>query len=88
MPSDEEISRIRRLINRITIGLDELTGEQRERVEQPATVVRQHRTLMLGMRRIRQILPDLAGAHDGDRAPCSALRHNPGRWSPVPWALP
>ena len=59
MPSDAEISRIRRLINRITTGLDELTGQERAQVEQAVTVIRRHRTVMLGMPRIRQSLPDL-----------------------------
>jgi len=59
MPSEEEISRIRRLINRITSGLDELTSEQRAQLEQAVTVVRRHRTVMLGMPRLRQILPNL-----------------------------
>jgi integrase len=59
MPSTDEISRIRRLIARITTGLDELTAAEREQVEQAVTVVRRHRTVMLGMPRIRQALPDL-----------------------------
>jgi hypothetical protein len=63
MPSEEEISRIRRLINRITISLDELTDEQREQVRQAITVIRRHRTVMLGMPRIHQILPDPRPEH-------------------------
>ena len=63
MPSEEEISRIRRLINRITSGLDELTSEQRAQLEQAVTVIRRHRTVMLGMPRVRQILPDLRPEH-------------------------
>jgi integrase len=59
MPSEEEINRIRRLIARITTGLDELTADERERVEQAVTVVRRHRTVTLGMPRIRQALPDV-----------------------------
>jgi hypothetical protein len=59
MPSTDEIRRIRRLIARITTGLDELTAAEREQVEQAVTVVRRHRTVMLGMPRIRQALPDL-----------------------------
>ena len=59
MPSDEEIRRIRRLITQIRTGLDELTPEQREHIEQAITVVRRHRSVMLGMPRIRQALPDL-----------------------------
>lgn len=59
MPSEEEISKIRRLINRITDGLGELKPDEREHIEQAVTVVRRHRAVMLGMPRIRQALPDL-----------------------------
>ena len=59
MPSDEEIRRIRRLIDQIRNGLDELEPEQRQQLQQAVTVVRRHRSVMLGMPRTRQILPDL-----------------------------
>ena len=59
MPSDEEIRRIRWLITRIRTGLEHLTPEQHEQVEQAITIVRRHRSTMLGMPRIRQALPDL-----------------------------
>ena len=59
MPSDEEITRIRRLIARISAGLDELTAPEREQVEQAVTIVRRHRTVTLGMPRLRHALPDL-----------------------------
>ena len=59
MPSDEEIRRIRRLINQIRHGLDELEPEQRQQLQQAVTVVRRHRSVMLGMPRTRQPLPDL-----------------------------
>jgi integrase len=58
-PSDEEIGRIRRLIARISSGMNELTPEQREHVEQAVAVVRRHRNVMLGMPRVGQTLPDL-----------------------------
>ena len=57
MPPEEEISRIRRLITRIKTGPDELTTAERDQVEQAVAVVRRHRAVMLGMPRIRQILP-------------------------------
>jgi integrase len=63
IPSEEEISRIRRLIARISVGLDELTSDERQRVEQAVTIVRRHRTVTLGMPRIRQALPDLRPQH-------------------------
>ena len=59
IPSDEEISPIRRLIARFGVGLDELTPEERQRMEKAVTVVRRHRTVTLGMPRLRQALPDL-----------------------------
>ena len=58
-PSEEEISRIRRLIDRISTGLDDLTPTSGSQIEQAVTAVRRHRTVMLGMPRIRQALPDL-----------------------------
>jgi integrase len=59
MPSDDEITRIRRLIARIGSGMDELVPHDREQVEQAVAVVRRHRSVMLGMPRVRQTLPDL-----------------------------
>ncbi|MGI8869761.1 MAG: transposase, partial [Mycobacteriales bacterium] len=59
MPSQDEITRIRRLITRISGGLDELPAEQREHVQLAVATVRGHRSVMLGMPRIRQALPDL-----------------------------
>jgi len=59
MPSEDEIRRIRRLITRISSGLDELPGDQREQVQQAVATVRRHRSVMLGMPRVRQALPDL-----------------------------
>ncbi len=57
MPSDHEITAIRRLIDQITGGLAELTDADRGQVEQAVAVVRRHRTAMLGMPSIRQPLP-------------------------------
>jgi hypothetical protein len=61
MPSDEEIKRIRRLIDRMKGDLDELTEEERAQIEEAVAVVRRGRTRItsLGMPRIRQPLPDL-----------------------------
>ena len=59
MPSEEEIRRIRRLISRIKADLGELPAEDRAQVEQAVAAVRRHRTVMLGMPRIRQPLPDV-----------------------------
>ena len=61
MQSNEEIRRIRRLIDQISQGLDELepVPERRQQLQQAVTVVRRHRSVMLGMPRTRQTLPDL-----------------------------
>jgi len=59
LPSEEEITRIRRLITRIKEGLGELTAAEREQIAQAVAVVRRHRAVMLGMPRIRQILPSI-----------------------------
>jgi integrase len=56
-PSDEEVSRIRRLIGRISADLDELTPKERTQIEHAVAAVRRHRSISLGMPRIRQ--PDL-----------------------------
>ncbi|MFI7209399.1 MULTISPECIES: tyrosine-type recombinase/integrase [Micromonospora] len=58
-PSDEEIARIRRLINRIKGDLDQLTVGERVEVEQAVAIVRRHRAVMLGSPRVRQALPDI-----------------------------
>jgi hypothetical protein len=58
-PSQEEITRIRRLIARINNGLDELTDEESAEIDQAIAVVRRHRTVTLGMPRLRQALPDV-----------------------------
>jgi hypothetical protein len=59
IPSEEEIRRIRRLIDQIRNGLDELEPEPRQQLQQAVTLVHHHRSVMLGMPRTRQILPDL-----------------------------
>ncbi len=58
-PSQEEISRIRRLIGRIENGLGDLTAAEREQTGQAVAIVRRHRTVTLGMPRLRRALPDI-----------------------------
>ncbi|MET7685775.1 hypothetical protein [Streptomyces sp. NPDC005423] len=58
-PSDAEITRIRRLIQRVTEDVDQLTEDERAEIQKAAAVVRQTRQNFLGMPRIRQPLPDL-----------------------------
>ena len=48
-PSDQEISRIRRLISQISASLDELTADERPHIDQAVAVVRRHRATKLGM---------------------------------------
>jgi hypothetical protein len=59
VPSQDEITKIRRLIARLGAGLDELTSQEREQVTHAVTVVRRHRGITLGMPQIRQPVPDL-----------------------------
>jgi len=58
-PSEEEITRMRRLISRVEAGLDALTAADRAQIDDAIAVTRRHRTTMLGMPRIRQPLPDV-----------------------------
>lgn len=53
-PSTEEITRIRRLISRITTDLDDLTPDDRTHIEHAVTAVRRHRGVTLGMPTIRR----------------------------------
>ncbi|MCX2927947.1 tyrosine-type recombinase/integrase [Streptomyces sp. NEAU-W12] len=61
MPSDEEIRRVRRLINRIKADVDELDDDERARIEQAVTTIRRARNSVvnLGIPRLRQPLPDI-----------------------------
>jgi hypothetical protein len=54
LPSEEEIRRVRRLIERAKADLDALTPEEQAQIEEAVTVVRRGRTVMLGMPRIGQ----------------------------------
>jgi integrase len=62
LPSDQEITAIRRLIARIQGDVDQLTADERTKIDRAVTAVRRHRTTMLGMPRIRpaaiQIRPE------------------------------
>ena len=60
-PSDEEITRVRRLINRMKAEMDDLTVEDRAQIEDAVAVVRRGRSRVvgLGIPRVRQPLPDI-----------------------------
>lgn len=57
-PSNQEITRVRRLLNHITSGLTDLSPADRTLVDNAVATVRRHRTTMLGMPRIRVAVPD------------------------------
>ena len=59
MPSEEEVTRVRRLIARVRDGLDELTPEERAGVDDAVATVRRHRSVALGLPRARPPLPDV-----------------------------
>lgn len=59
LPSEEEITRVRRLIARVRSGLEGLSQEERALVEDAVATVRRHRATTLGMPRVRQPQPDL-----------------------------
>lgn len=64
LPSHEEITAIRRLIEKIETGLEDLTPGDRAQIETAVRLIQRHRTVTLGMPRIRQPLPDIRpGGH-------------------------
>jgi hypothetical protein len=74
MPSQDEITRIRRPIARITGDLGQLTTSERTQIDQAVAAVRRHRAAMLGMPphspgRCRR---DTPGAHRMNSTPATA----------------
>ena len=59
MPSEQEVTRIRRLIANVEADRDQLTDSQRADVDQAVALLRCHRTVTLGMPSVRRTLPDL-----------------------------
>lgn len=61
LPSDMEISKVRRLINRVKAELDDLSDDERAQIEDAVAVVRRTRRAVvgLGIPRVRQPLPDV-----------------------------
>lgn len=57
-----EISRIRRLISRVQSDLDNLSSEERTQISHAVAVLRQHRTVALGMPRVRLTPSDMRPA--------------------------
>lgn len=63
MPFDEEINRVKRLIERVKADLDDLSVEERAQTDEAVSNVRRGRPVMLGMpRRVGQPLPDVRPA--------------------------
>jgi hypothetical protein len=91
MPSDYEITRIRRLINRMNGDLDELSDEDRAQIKDAVAVVRRNRSKItsLGMPRIRQPLPDLRPERTDRQRPPSiwSASGRPARRSWVPYRV-
>jgi hypothetical protein len=60
-PSDNEITRVRRLIERMKGDLDDLTADDRGQIEDAVATVRRGRSRItsLGMPKVRQPLPDI-----------------------------
>ncbi|MCX5115247.1 site-specific integrase [Streptomyces sp. NBC_00378] len=67
MPSDQEITRVRRLIRRVREDLDALTAEDRAQIEEATTILPRSRrqTVSLGMPRVGPPMPDF---HPGTTA--------------------
>jgi integrase len=61
MPSDNEITRVRRLIDRMKADLDDLTDAERAEIKEAVAVVRRgrNRVTSLGMPKVRQPMPDI-----------------------------
>ena len=60
-PTEEEITRIRRLIDRIKGDIADLPAAERAQVDQAVTVIRKHRAVNLGMPAVRTTAPAPAG---------------------------
>lgn len=59
MPSDEEITRVRRLIRRVKTDLDDLLPEERAQLDEAIALVRRgRRPIHLGIPQVRQPRPD------------------------------
>ena len=59
MPSEEEITRLRRLIRRVSENLESLTPQEQAEIHDAVTAVRKTRQAFLGIPRVRQPLPDI-----------------------------
>ncbi|MFG2630915.1 transposase [Streptomyces sp. NPDC048473] len=83
-PSEEEISRLRRLIRRVESDLDNLTDEEREEIRQATSVLRRSRTVQLGMPTLRPA----AGGLRLEREACNQPPRPTGSPRPAPTTPP
>jgi len=56
-PAEEEIRRVRHLVNRIKGDITRLDASQRAQIDDAVTAVRRHRAVHLGMPAVRTVLP-------------------------------
>jgi hypothetical protein len=56
-PAEEEIRRVRHLVNRIKGDIARLDASQRAQIDDAVTVARRHRAVHLGMPAVRTVLP-------------------------------
>jgi hypothetical protein len=56
-PAEEEIRRVRHLVNRIKGDIARLDASQRAQIDDAVTAVRRHRAVHLGMPAVRTVLP-------------------------------
>ena len=63
LPSEDEITRIRRLIAKITGDLGQLTAGERSQIDHAVAAVRRHRVTMLGMPRTRPAAIEIRPEH-------------------------
>jgi hypothetical protein len=60
-PTEEEITRIRRLIGQIKGDIAQLPDTERARTDEAVTIIRKHRAVSLGMPAVRAVTPAPAG---------------------------
>jgi hypothetical protein len=65
MPSEEEITRIRHLINQVTSGLEELSAEERSQVDGAIATIRAQRGVMIGMSGTRRSISEIRMGRNG-----------------------
>jgi hypothetical protein len=62
-PTQQEITRIRRLINRVKGDIASLDVTERAQIDEAVAVIRRHRAVSLGMPTVRATQPARSEAH-------------------------